>query len=62
MDLLELGDDELSPHVGALELQLLDLHVPQLHAVLHVPVVVLDVHPPAKGGRSKFKPLYGKAL
>ena len=36
VDLLELGDDEFSPHVGDLHLQLVDLHVAELHAVLHV--------------------------
>ena len=48
MDLLELGDDELAPHVGDLHLQLVDLHVAQLHGVVDVVHLALGRHPPVK--------------
>ena len=46
VDLLELGDDELAPHVGDLHLQLVDLHVAQLHRVVHVVHLALGRNPP----------------
>ena len=46
VDLLELGDDELAPHVGDLHLQLVDLHVAQLHGVVDVVHLALGRHPP----------------
>ena len=51
--LLQLGDDELAPHVGDLHLELLDLHVADLDVVLHVVEVALAQDPPGK--RSKVK-------
>ena len=44
--LLQLGDDELAPHVGDLHLELVDLHVAQLHGVVDVVHFAFGRHPP----------------
>lgn len=36
VDLFQLGDDELAPHVRDFHLQLMDLHITQLDTVLNV--------------------------
>ena len=45
MDLLQLGDDELSPHVRHFHLELLDLQVPQFDRVFQVVLLILAGHP-----------------
>jgi hypothetical protein len=45
MDLLQLGDDELSPHVRHFHLELLDLQVPQFDRVFQVVLFILSRHP-----------------
>merc|ERR1719150_2135642 len=44
--LLQLGDDELAPHVGDLHLELVDLHVAQLDGVVDIVHLAFGRHPP----------------
>jgi len=45
VDLLKLGDDELSPHVRDFHLELLDLQVSQFDGVFQVVLLILAGHP-----------------
>ena len=45
VDLLQLGDDELSPHVRDFHLELLDLQVSQFDGVFQVVLLILAGHP-----------------
>lgn len=48
VNLLQLGEDELSPHVGQFHLQFLNLHVIESDSILDVVQCALGVDPAKK--------------